>query len=293
MDIWQAQPWQEDGHLHVGNAEWLLSAYAHFHWELPAALIPRRHCPGDCKDKSPADPPCLDSPEAQAMARRHAAMKVDHCIESCPLNGGVRTNVHDNLQALWVVMLKAAGFQSVRLEDRSWDAEAPRSDKNRRRPDIVCVWGGVRYVIDVTIAWKTEVGHVTERDVGHDADKKAADKERKYAAAMKRQLRGLPGWLANVRLEEVDQFVPLAYEACGSWGQHARDFFNFVKRCAGTEGTRAAELYHWSAMTFGGHWRRRMAVEIGRGRVACLRRSGDRGFEGNSSSEAETAFDSM
>ena len=129
--------------------------------------------------------------------------------------------------------------------------------------------------------------------MGHDADKKAADKERKYKAAMKRQLRGLPGWLANVRLEEVDQFVPLAYEACGSWGQHAMGFFNFVKRCAGSEGTRAAELYHWSAMTFGGHWRRRMAVEIGRGRVACLRRSGDRGFEGNSSSEAETAFGSM
>ena len=101
------------------------------------------------------------------------------------------------LQALWVVMLKAAGFQSVRLEDRSWDAEAPRSDKNRRRPDIVCIWGGVRYVIDITIAWKTAVGHVTERDVGHDADKKAADKERKYKAAMKRQLRGLPGWLAK------------------------------------------------------------------------------------------------
>ena len=69
------------------------------------------------------------------MARRHAAMKVDHCIESCPLNGGVRTNVHDNLQTLWVVMLKAAGFQSVRLEDRSWDAEAPRSGKDRRRPN--------------------------------------------------------------------------------------------------------------------------------------------------------------
>ena len=36
-----------------------------------------------------------------------------------------------------------------------------------------------------------------------------------------------------------------------------------------------------------------MAVEIGRGRVACLRRSGDRGFEGNSSSEAEAALGSM
>eukprot|EP01045_Picozoa_sp_COSAG04_P029200 COSAG04_NODE_4739_length_1917_cov_1.661166_1_plen_117_part_00 len=55
-------------------AEWLLSAYARFHWELPAAPIPRRHCPGDCKDKSPTGPPCLDSTEAQAMARRHAAM---------------------------------------------------------------------------------------------------------------------------------------------------------------------------------------------------------------------------
>mgnify|MGYP003311735992 CR=1 FL=1 len=144
-------------------------------------------------------------------------------------------------------------------------------------------------MIDITIAWKTEVGHVEERDVGHDADKKAADKERKHKAAMKRQLRGLPGWLANVRLE-VGQFVPLAYEACGSWGQHAMDFFNFVKRCAGSEGTRAAELYHWSAMTCGGgHWRRRMAVEIGRGRVNCLGRSADPGYKGNSRNSAEAA----
>ena len=67
-------------------------------------------------------------------------------------------------------------------------------------------------MIDITIAWKTAVGHVTERGVGHDADKKAADKERKYKAAMKRQLRGLPGWLANVRLEEVDQFVSRCHQ---------------------------------------------------------------------------------
>ena len=44
-----------------------------------------------------------------------------------------------------------------------------------------------------------------------------------------------------------------------------------------------------SAMTFGGHWRRRVAVEIGRGRVNCLGRSADPGYKGNRRSSAETA----
>ena len=42
-------------------------------------------------------------------------------------------------------------------------------------------------------------------------------------------------------------------------------------------------------MTFGGHWRRRVAVEIGRGRVNCLGRSADPGYKGDSGSSAETA----
>ena len=42
-------------------------------------------------------------------------------------------------------------------------------------------------------------------------------------------------------------------------------------------------------MTFGGHWRRTVAVEIGRGRVNCLGRSADPGGYKDRRSSAETA----
>ena len=74
------------------------------------------------------------------MARQHAAMKAMHCLESCTENSSVRTGVHDKVQVIWMLMLKSAGFESVRLEDRSFDAAATADDKDHRRPDIVCVW---------------------------------------------------------------------------------------------------------------------------------------------------------
>ena len=68
------------------------------------------------------------------------------------LNGGVRTSVHDRLMGIWVQLLKSAGFVDVRMEVRDFDAGATSADKDHRRPDIVCYFGGVRYIIDLTIA---------------------------------------------------------------------------------------------------------------------------------------------
>ena len=131
------------------------------------------------------------------------------------------------------------------------------------------------------------------RDVGWDADQRAKAKRKSYEEAMERERQGQAGWFPELRLQSTDQFVPLAYEMNGTWGADADKFFRFVVECAGNEGTRAAELYHWSAMTFGEHWRRMVAVELGRGRALCVRRPADRGYGGNTVPSAEIASDSL
>ena len=195
--------------------------------------------------------------------------------------------------AIWVQLLKSAGFVDVRMEARDFDAGATSDDEDHRRPDIVCNFGGVRYIIDLTIAWASAAGAVEWRDVGWDADQRAKAKRKSYEEAMERERQGQAGWFPELRLQSTDQFVPLAYEMNGTWGADADKFFRFVVECAGTEGTRAAELYHWSAMTFGEHWRRMVAVELGRGRALCVRRPADRGYGGNTVPSAEIASDSL
>ena len=93
-------------------------------------------------------------------------MKAMHCLESCTENSSVRTGVHDKVQVIWMLMLKSAGFESVRLEDRSFDAAATDDDKDHRRPDIVCVWGGVRYIIDVTMEARQAAWFATSSQPG-------------------------------------------------------------------------------------------------------------------------------
>ena len=293
MDIYKSQPWQDDGELHCDNAVWLVSLFVHMRWDLPPTLVPKRECPGSCTHVGADELERLDTADAQALSRLDAGDKVDHVIRSCSNNGGIRTNVHNKLMGIWMQLHKSAGFEYVRVKVRDFDAGATSADKDHRRPDIVCYFGGVRYIIDLTIAWASAAGAVEWWDVGWDADERAKAKRKSYEEAMERERQGQAGWFPELRLQSTDQFVPLAYEMNGTWGADADKFFRFVVECAGNEGTRAAELYHWSAMTFGEHWRRLVAVELGRGRLSCLRRAADRGYGGNSVPSAETAPDSL
>eukprot|EP01045_Picozoa_sp_COSAG04_P025929 COSAG04_NODE_3497_length_2770_cov_4.736054_1_plen_153_part_10 len=147
----------------------------------------------------------------------------------------VRTSVHDRLMGIWVQLLKSAGFVDVRMEARDFDAGATSADKDHRRPDIVCNFGGVRYIIDLTIAWASAAGAVEWRDVGWDADERAKAKHKSYEEAMERERQGQAGWFPELRLQSTDQFVPLAYEMNGTWGADADKFFRFVVECAGNE----------------------------------------------------------
>ena len=100
-----------------------------------------------------------------------------------------------------------------------------------------------------------------------DADEKGKGKDRAYQAAMWREAEGGEGWFESMRCARTDHFIPLAYESNGEWGTRAKEFFKLVCEIAGTEGTRSADCYHWSTMTDGRHWRHRVAVILGRGRV--------------------------
>jgi hypothetical protein len=97
-------------------------------------------------------------------------------------------------------------------------------------------WGGVRYILDITIAWAPDVGAAEWRPVAYDADEKGKGKDRAYQAAMRREMEGGEGWFESMRCARTDHFIPLAYESNGEWGTRAKEFFKLVCEIAGTEG---------------------------------------------------------
>jgi len=256
--LYLAQPWMDDGHMHLGRTALLSLVARRYRLQPPPDIVPAGRCP--CGKRIPH------------TARGITEMdRLDHVECTCSKRGGLRTSVHDELTKLIVVFLKAAGYIDVKLEDRTWDvgprvAQA-RQDLGRnlhqhRRPDIVCrhPYSGRVYVLDTTIAWRGMANAgLAYAEPGWAAAKAEARKNAAYAAALERQAE---------RFGNGERFVPLAFEISGTWGVGMRELFAEGCKLAGRQ--RSADLFHWSAMEFMGHWRQRLSVALGRGRARCL-----------------------
>ena len=78
-----------------------------------------------------------------------------------------------------------------------------------------------------------------------------------YATALERHVE---------RCGDGERFVPLSFEISGTWGVEMRELF--AEGCKLARRHRSADLFHWSAIEFMGHWRQRLSsVALGRGRA--------------------------
>ena len=169
-------------------------------------------------------------------------------------------------------------MMDVGLEPRWWDPDGTKED-GHCRPDIVCRHPetGVWWVIDVTVAWKA----IWRSAVGtaSAAAALATDKRAKYDEALRR-VRVRPG-------QRTVKFWPLALECNGAWGADMEELFDECVRMRPRR--RGAELYHWSAMEFGKHWRQRIGVAVGRGRAMCASAAARTGSSTSSAGAAESS----
>jgi hypothetical protein len=256
--LYLAQPWMDDGHMHLGRTALLSLVARRYRLQPPPDIVPAGRCP--CGKRIPH------------TARGITEMdRLDHVECTCSKRGGLRTSVHDELTKLIFVFLKAAGYIDVKLEDRTWDVgprvaqarqELGRNLHQHRRPDIVCrhPYSGRVYVLDTTIAWRGMANAgLAYAEPGWAAAKAEARKNAAYAAALERQAE---------RFGNGERFVPLSFEISGTWGVGMRELFAEGCKLAGRQ--RSTDLFHWSAMEFVGHWRQRLSVALGRGRARCL-----------------------
>ena len=61
------------------------------------------------------------------------------------------------------------------------------------------------------------------------------------------------------------RFVPLGFEAGGAFGASTLNFLAEVEKKAGAQSS--ADLYHWSAMVWGEHWRQRLGMGLAQGQA--------------------------
>ena len=70
-----------------------------------------------------------------------------------------------------------------------------------------------------------------------------------------------------------DEFVPFGFEVGGALGAKAEWFLAECVRVAEWKNQGVGDLAFWSSMTWGGHWRERIGVEIARGVARCVEKA--------------------
>jgi hypothetical protein len=91
------------------------------------------------------------------------------------------------------------------------------------------------------------------------------------------------------QVETTHVFVPLGFEArTGAFGPRTRTFLREVVEVA--DATSSADLYHWCAMVWGGHWEQRLGVMLAQGEASLVlgavasARANAEGFSGRKAS---------
>ena len=120
--------------------------------------------------------------------------------------------------------------------------------------------------------------HCKWREPGHSANVKAQKKWKSYEGARRRQKEGGKGWLVKGKGTTEDLFVPFAFEVGGALGREAEEFLRECTAVAAWKNQGVGDLAHWSSMTWGGHWRQRIGVEIARGVARCVERAATGGW---------------
>ena len=97
------------------------------------------------------------------------------------------------------------------------------------------------------------------------------------------------GFLHQVPDSELPRQFVLAYPRMS---MHEQDFLREAAKVAEHCRRGVGDLTRWSAMTWGGHWRQRIGVEIARGSARCIERAATRGrVEGSSARSRSQEWD--
>eukprot|EP01050_Picozoa_sp_SAG11_P005501 SAG11_NODE_390_length_9860_cov_49.246184_3_plen_185_part_00 len=169
----------DDGDLHWGNTELVVTTAMRYGLELPQTAVPRQHCPCGWHGMDPAGWETRAAREITGCAQRSWAR---HVVQSCQKAQGVRTQVHDSICDVLVAMLENAGFLRVKKEDADWDAAAGYGDADHRRPDVTCLHPvtRVKWVLDVVTFWGESAG-MGEGGWAKMATRREEWKERRYS----------------------------------------------------------------------------------------------------------------